>query len=82
MRAFLILLLARTSRCAIAAGDTRKAEPIVAASNPKMVCNIRGARISGAIAGCAQANISARRSSGIPFPLAAADSISAAINWR
>ena len=39
-----ILLFARTSRCAIAAGETRKAEPIVAASKPSVVCRINGAR--------------------------------------
>ena len=60
-----ILLLARTSRWLIAAGETRKAEAIVAASKPRMVCRISGARTPTSIAGWAQANISARRSSGM-----------------
>ena len=47
------------------AGETRKADAIAAASKPRMVCRISGARMAGSIAGWAQANISARRSSGI-----------------
>ena len=47
------------------AGETRKADAIVAASKPRMVCSISGARMAGSIAGWAQANIRPRRSSGI-----------------
>ena len=65
MPAWRILVLARTSRWPIAAGDTRNAEAIVAASRPSTACSISGARTPASIAGCAQANISARRSSGI-----------------
>ena len=47
------------------AGDTRKAEAMVAASKPRIVCRISGARMPGSIAGWAQANISERRWSGM-----------------
>ncbi len=43
----------------------RKADAIAAASKPSTVCSISGARMPASIAGCAQANISASRSSGI-----------------
>jgi hypothetical protein len=65
MPACLILLLARTSRCPMVVGEIRKADAMVAASNPRIVCKIIGARMPGSIAGWAQANISSRRSSGI-----------------
>src|SRR5260370_893050 len=65
MPASRILFLARESRWPMAAGETRNAEAIVAASKPSRVCKISGARIPGSIAGCAQANISESRSSGI-----------------
>ena len=71
-------LLARTSRWPIVAGATRKAEAIVAASKPSTVCRISGARMPASIAGCAQANISASRSSGISVSLTAAASSSSA----
>ena len=57
-------------------GETRKAEPIAAASRPRIVCSIRGARIDSSIAGWAQANISASRRSGIDASLSAASSSS------
>ena len=47
------------------AGDTRNAEPMVAASKPRIVCRMSGARMPGSIAGWAQANISERRWSGM-----------------
>ena len=65
MPACLIFAFARTSRWPIVAGATRNAEAIAAASKPRMVCSISGARTVGSIAGCAQANIRPRRSSGI-----------------
>ena len=43
----------------------RNAEAIVFASSPSTTCSISGARMPASIAGCAQANISARRWSGI-----------------
>ena len=48
---------ARTRRWPIVAGETRKAEAIVAASKPSTACRISGARTPASIAGCAQANI-------------------------
>ena len=47
------------------AGETSRADAIAAASKPRMVCRISGARMAGSIAGWAQANISASRLSGI-----------------
>jgi hypothetical protein len=64
------------------AGDTRKAEPIAAASKPRIVWRISGARIAGSSAGCAQANMSASRSSGRLLRLAAAASSSSARRRR
>ena len=58
--------LARTSRCPIAAGATRNAEAIRAASRPSTVCSIKGARAAGSINGWAQTNMSCSRSSGRP----------------
>jgi hypothetical protein len=57
--------LARTSRCAMAAGSTANASAMAAASTPSTVCNINGVRMFGAIAGCAQTSISSRRRSGM-----------------
>ncbi len=59
--------LARTRRCPMVAGGTRKAEAIAAASRPSTVCRMSGARMPGSIAGWAQANIRPRRSSGKPL---------------
>ena len=73
--------LARTSRWPIVAGETRKAEAIVAASKPRIVCRISGARTLASIAGWAQANISRKRSSGSSSPFMRA-SISSAISLR
>ena len=42
-----ILVLARTRRLAIAAGETRKAEAMRPASRPSTTCSISGARIAG-----------------------------------
>ena len=67
-----IFALARASRWPIAAGETRNAEAIAAASRPRIVCSISGARTASSIAGCAQANISARRRSGIGAAASAA----------
>jgi len=47
---------------------TRKAEAIAAASKPRIVCNIKGARMASSIAGWAQANMSARAPIGDPVP--------------
>ena len=47
MPASRILFLARTSRWAIVVGETRNAEPIAAASKPRTVCRISGARTLG-----------------------------------
>ena len=55
---------------------------MVAASKPRMVCRIIGARMPGSIAGCAQANISSRRWSGICVSLATAGLQLLAINCR
>ena len=50
------------------AGDsTRKARAIRAASRPRIVCSINGVRTVSSMAGCAQTNISFRRSSGKSF---------------
>ena len=49
----------------MAAGDIRNAEAIIFASNPSTACSINGARTPASMAGCAQANINARRRSGI-----------------
>ncbi len=65
MPASLILLLARTSLWPMALGATRNADAISAAEKPRMVCRISGARTLISIAGCAQANMSCRRSSGV-----------------
>ena len=65
MPACRILSLARTSRLAMAAGEVRKADAMVSAFRPSTTCRISGARMPVSIAGCAQANISARRRSGI-----------------
>src|SRR2546428_1949524 len=65
-------LLALTSRLPMAAGDVRNAEAIIFASNPTTTCNINGARTPASMAGSAQANISARRRSGISASVAAA----------
>ena len=65
MPAARILSFARTRRFDMAAGEVRKAEAMVSALRPIMVCRIRGARTDSSIAGCAQANIRARRWSGI-----------------
>ena len=74
MPACRILSLARTSRLPIAAGEVRNAEAIVFASSPSTTCSISGARMPASMAGCAQANISARRWSGISASAAAASS--------
>ena len=71
MPAWRILSLARTSRLPIAAGEVRNAEAIVFASSPSTTCRISGARMPTSIAGCAQANISARRWSGMSAASAA-----------
>ena len=47
MPASRIFFFARTSRCPIVAGETRNAEPIAAASKPRIVCRISGARTPG-----------------------------------
>ncbi len=65
MAAARILDLARTRRWLIAAGAMRNAEAMAAASKPSTLCRISGARIDGSIAGWAQANIKARRWSGM-----------------
>jgi hypothetical protein len=64
------------------AGDTRKADAMVAASKPRMVCRIIGARMPASIAGWAQANIISRRWSGICVAPATAASSSSPINCR
>ena len=51
---------------------------MVAASNPRIVCSMSGARTPGSIAGWEQTNIRRRRSSGIGASLALAASISSA----
>ena len=71
-----IFVLARARRWPIAAGETRKAEPIAAASRPRIVCSIKGARIDSSIAGWAQANNRASRRSGIDASASAAFSSS------
>ena len=68
MPAWRILSLARTSRLPMAAGEMRNAEAMVLASSPSTTCRISGARMPASIAGCAQANISARRWSGMSAP--------------
>ena len=45
----------------MAAGDTRKADAIRAASRPSTVCSISGVRAAASMAGWAQTNISCRR---------------------
>ena len=77
MPACLIFDFARTSRWPIVAGETRKADAIAAASKPRMVCSISGARMAGSIAGWAQANIRPRRSSGIAVSSIASSNSSA-----
>ena len=67
-----ILALARTRRWPMAAGETRKAEAMAAASKPRTVCSIKGARTASSMAGWAQANSSFSRSSGIFLDHAAA----------
>ena len=74
-----IFCFARERRCPIVAGATRNADAMVAASKPRIVCRISGARMPASIAGCAQANISARRSSGISPALVVVMSSSSAI---
>ena len=64
------------------AGETRKAEPIVAASKPRIVCRISGARMAGSSAGCAHANMSESRSSRTGVSSASAASISSATSRR
>ena len=59
-----ILFFARTSCWLIAAGETRNADAIRAASTPRTVCNINGVCAEGSIAGCAQTKRSFSRSSG------------------
>ena len=49
----------------MAAGDSRNAEAIVAASRPSTTWSISGARIAASMAGWAQTNISLSRWSGI-----------------
>ena len=71
------LLLARTRRLAIASGEARNADAIIRASNPSTVCSISGARMLGRQPDALQANISARRRSGISPPAAAASRPSA-----
>jgi len=82
MPASRILRFARTRRWAIALGETRKAEPIAAASKPRAVWRMSGARTPGSIAGCAQANISDSRSSPSSWPPDAAASFSSIIRRR
>ena len=72
-----ILSLARTSRLLIADGATRYADAILFASSPSTVCKISGERTLASIAGCAHANISPSRSSGIPASISAASRPSA-----
>ena len=69
---------ARTSRCAIVAGSTPNAPAIAAASNPSTVCSMSGVRMAGSIAGCAQANSSSSRLSGIASLCSSAVSASTA----
>jgi hypothetical protein len=64
MPASRILRLARTSRCAIASGGTRKARAISRASSPRTHCSMSGVWTAASIAGCAQAKSSFSRSSG------------------
>ena len=71
--------MARARRWPIAAGETRKAEAIAAASRPNIVCSMSGARMDSSIAGWAQANMSARRRSGIDVSSSAAFSSSSII---
>jgi hypothetical protein len=59
------------------AGATRNADAIVAALHPRIVCSMSGAWILASIAGCAHANIRARRWSGMSLVAAAASSSSA-----
>ena len=71
-----------------AAGPSSRARPgtpsaMVAASKPRMVCRISGARMPGSMAGWAQANIRRRRSSGIgASPAEACLAVTRAISWR
>ena len=74
MPACRILCLARTSRLPMAAGEVRNADAMVSAFRPRTTCSISGARTPASIAGCAQANIRARRRSGISASSAAASS--------
>ena len=55
-----IFVLTRSSRWPMLAGETRKADAMVAASKPSNVGSISGARTEGSMAGCVQANIGAR----------------------
>jgi hypothetical protein len=82
MPASRIFFFARTRRWPIVVGETRNAEPIAAASKPRIVWRINGARTVASIAGCAHANISARRSSGSCASSRAAASISSATSAR
>src|SRR5205809_4297325 len=50
----------------------RNAEAITLPSNPTTTCGINGARTAASMAGCAQANISARRRFRISASIAAA----------
>ena len=65
--------------CAMAAGEMRNADAIVFASKPTTTCSISGARTPASMAGCAQANIRARRWSGMSASAAAASNPSARI---
>ncbi len=56
----------------IAAGEVRNAPAMRFASRPSTACSISGARMPASIAGCAQANIRARRRSGIATASSAA----------
>ena len=77
-----ILFFARTRRWLIAAGETRYAEAMRAASMPRIACNIRGVRAAGSIAGCAQTKRSFNRSSGKYSCAFATACASSAICWR
>ena len=57
--------LARTSRCAMAAGSTANAWAMRAASKPSTTCSMSGVRAAGSIAGWAHANSSSSRRTGI-----------------
>ena len=77
MRASWILRFARTSRCAIVGGGTRKARAISSVDSPQSVRSDKATCASGASAGWQQVKIRRRRSSGT----AASDWLNRSGSW-